>query len=69
MTGDRRPSQVSRPLERLQRKGIDVVRGEVERVDPEQDEILAQAPDEPSNMQWLTPAENRHKGSMGCARR
>ena len=34
MTGARTPSQVSRPLERLQLKGIEVVRGEVERVEP-----------------------------------
>jgi sulfide:quinone oxidoreductase len=34
MTGTRRPEQVSRPLERLGRKGIRVVRGEVERIDP-----------------------------------
>lgn len=34
MTGARKPEQVSRPLERLRRKGIEVVRGEVERIDP-----------------------------------
>ena len=34
MNGTRTPEQVSRPLERLERKGIDVVRGEVERIDP-----------------------------------
>ncbi|HET8542354.1 MAG TPA: FAD/NAD(P)-binding oxidoreductase [Anaeromyxobacter sp.] len=34
MTGARTPSQVARPLERLQRKGIEVVRGEVQRVEP-----------------------------------
>lgn len=34
MSGARRPDQVSRPLERLRRKGIEVVRGQVERVDP-----------------------------------
>lgn len=34
MTGARRPEQVSRPLERLLRKGIQVVRGQVERIDP-----------------------------------
>lgn len=39
---DRRPhaGQVSRPLHRLQRKGIEVVRGEVERVDPERREAV-----------------------------
>lgn len=40
MTGDRTPAQVSRPLHRLQRKGIEVVRGEVERVDPERREAV-----------------------------
>jgi sulfide:quinone oxidoreductase len=40
MTGDRTPAQVSRPLERLQRKGIEVVRGEVERVEPERREAV-----------------------------
>ncbi len=39
MTGARTPSQVSRPLERLQRKGIEVVRGEVERIEPERREV------------------------------
>jgi len=34
MNGTRSPEQVSRPLERLRRKGIEVVRGEVERIDP-----------------------------------
>lgn len=34
MNGTRSPEQVSRPLERLGRKGIDVVRGEVEHIDP-----------------------------------
>ena len=38
MTGDRTPQQVSRPLERLQRKGIEVVRGDVERITPERRE-------------------------------
>ncbi|MFZ5785538.1 MAG: NAD(P)/FAD-dependent oxidoreductase, partial [Acidobacteriota bacterium] len=36
MTGARRPEQISRPLARLERKGIEVLRGEVERIDPEQ---------------------------------
>lgn len=34
MTGDRRPEQVTRPLQRLQRRGIEVLIGEVERIDP-----------------------------------
>lgn len=34
MTGDRRQEQVTRPLARLARKGIEVVHGEIERIDP-----------------------------------
>ena len=34
MNGARRPSQITRPLDRLARKGIEVIRGEVERIDP-----------------------------------
>jgi sulfide:quinone oxidoreductase len=34
MSGARTSAQISRPLERLRRKGIEVVRGEVERIDP-----------------------------------
>jgi len=34
MTGLRRADKISRPLERLKRKGIEVVRGEIERIDP-----------------------------------
>jgi sulfide:quinone oxidoreductase len=34
MTGARRPEQVARPLARLERRGIEVLRGEVERIDP-----------------------------------
>jgi sulfide:quinone oxidoreductase len=40
MTGARTPQQVSRPLERLARRGIEVVRGEVERIDPAQREAV-----------------------------
>jgi sulfide:quinone oxidoreductase len=40
MTGARTPGQISRPLERLARKGIEVVRGEVERIDPTQREAV-----------------------------
>lgn len=40
MTGDRRGEQISRPLARLERKGIEVVLGEVERVDPERREAV-----------------------------
>ena len=34
MTEDRRPEQVNRSLQRLQRRGIEVLIGEVERIDP-----------------------------------
>jgi len=34
ITGERRAQQISRPLERLGRKGIDVVHGEVSAIDP-----------------------------------
>ena len=34
MTGARKPEQISRPLARLERKGIEVIHGEVERIDP-----------------------------------
>ena len=34
MTGSRRPDQVTRPLKRLERRGIEVVIGNVERIDP-----------------------------------
>lgn len=34
MTGLRKPDQIRRPLERLRRKGIEVMRGDIERIDP-----------------------------------
>ncbi len=40
MTGARAPEQVSRPLERLRRKGIEVFRGEVQRIDPQRREVI-----------------------------
>ena len=40
MTGARTPAQVCRPLARLARKGIEVVRGEIERIDPERREAI-----------------------------
>jgi sulfide:quinone oxidoreductase len=40
MTGARTTGQISRPLARLERKGIEVTRGEVERIDPERREVL-----------------------------
>lgn len=39
MVGDRTPGQISRPLERLRRKGVEVVRGEVQRIDPARREV------------------------------
>ena len=39
MTGDRRPERVSRPLHVLQRKGIQVERGEIERIAPREGEV------------------------------
>ena len=40
MTGDRRPEQITRPLVRLERKGIEIVHGKVERIDPERREAV-----------------------------
>jgi sulfide:quinone oxidoreductase len=40
MTGARTPQQVSRPLDGLGRKDIEVVRGEVERIDPDRREAV-----------------------------
>ncbi|MEK7206763.1 MAG: FAD/NAD(P)-binding oxidoreductase [Pseudomonadota bacterium] len=34
MTGSRTPADISRPLDALQKRGIEVVRGNIERVDP-----------------------------------
>lgn len=42
MTGARTPGQVSRPLERLERRGIEVVRGEVQRIDPGRREVVVE---------------------------
>jgi sulfide:quinone oxidoreductase len=35
MIGDRSPTKISRPLNRLERRGIDVVQGEIRAIDPE----------------------------------
>ncbi len=35
MTGARTPAQISRPLERLRRRGIELIHGEIERINPE----------------------------------
>lgn len=40
MTGGRTAGQISRPLDGLEKKGIEVVRGEVERIDAERREVL-----------------------------
>ncbi len=40
MTGDRTPEQVSRPLARLERKGINVIRGDIQRIDPARREAV-----------------------------
>jgi len=40
MSGARTPEQVSRPLGRLQRRGIQVIHGEVEHIDPVQHEAV-----------------------------
>jgi sulfide:quinone oxidoreductase len=40
MSGDRTPEQVSRPLGGLQRRGIEVVHGEVEHIDPGRREAI-----------------------------
>ena len=40
MSGTRTPAQVSRPLDRLGRKSIEVVHGEVERIDPRLREVV-----------------------------
>ena len=34
MIGDRRPEQIARPISGLSKKGIEVVRGEIENIDP-----------------------------------
>ncbi|MAG37561.1 MAG: pyridine nucleotide-disulfide oxidoreductase [Dehalococcoidia bacterium] len=39
MTGLRKPDQISRPLARLERKGVEVLHGEIVRLDPERREI------------------------------
>ena len=35
MIGDRNPTKISRPLRRLQRKGIEVMQGDIQRIDPD----------------------------------
>jgi len=40
MTGGRTAEKISRPLARLEKRGIEVVRGEIERVDPQKREVI-----------------------------
>jgi len=40
MTGDRAAEKISRPLARLQRRGIEVIHGEIERIDPQKREAV-----------------------------
>jgi sulfide:quinone oxidoreductase len=40
MTGGRTAEKISRPLAKLERRGIEVVRGEVERIDPQRREVV-----------------------------
>jgi sulfide:quinone oxidoreductase len=40
MTGDRAAEKISRPLARLQRRGIEVVHGEIGRIDPQKRETV-----------------------------
>ncbi|MBI4473620.1 MAG: NAD(P)/FAD-dependent oxidoreductase [Acidobacteria bacterium] len=42
MTGDRTAPKISRPLARLQRKGIDLIRGEIDAIDPKQRQVSVQ---------------------------
>lgn len=40
MTGDRTAENISRPVRRLKRRGIEVMRGEIERIDPEKRAVI-----------------------------
>src|SRR5271169_4211094 len=40
MTGDRAAERISRPLARLQRRGIEVIHAEIERIDPQKREAV-----------------------------
>jgi sulfide:quinone oxidoreductase len=42
MTGDRQPHQITRPRARLERRGIEVVHGTVERIDPVRREAVVE---------------------------
>lgn len=40
MTGNRSAEQISRPMTRVERHGVEVVRGEIERIDPQKREVV-----------------------------
>ena len=40
MTGGRTAEKISRPLARLEKRGVEVVQGEIERIDPEKREVF-----------------------------
>jgi sulfide:quinone oxidoreductase len=40
MTGGRTAEKISRPLARLEKRGVEVVQGEIERIDPEKREVV-----------------------------
>ena len=42
MTGDRTAARISRPLARLERKGIELIRGEIGAIDPKRREVIVQ---------------------------
>ena len=42
MTGGRTAPNISRPLARLQKKGIELIRGEIEAIDPKQRQVVVQ---------------------------
>ena len=42
MTGDRTAAKISRPLARLEKKGIELIRGEIEAIDPKRREVIVQ---------------------------
>jgi len=40
MTGDRAADKISRPLARLERKGIELIRGEIQKIDADRREVV-----------------------------
>lgn len=45
LVGQRRPEQIQRPLSRLERKGIEIVRGEITQLDPERRRVRVNGSD------------------------